>query len=242
VQLTGEHEATPKPPGDDDAAPKPPGDDDAAPKPPRVTPMPLPSAEREASNIANLYRAAAIPADTLLGDQIDKDGLRRRCTDLDTAPTVLHLAVHGANVMSDTPLESWLLLPHSRLDGIDLARWRLDGCTVVLSACSAGQRAVGGRRMQELPGDDVFGLQTAFFDAGAQQIVGALWPVDGNAAGPLLRTFHEQMRYGAPADIALQRAVVTFLDTPDLYFNRPRYWAPFYLTSLGRPTALGGAP
>jgi CHAT domain-containing protein len=150
------------------------------------------------------------------------------------------MAVHGANVVSDTPLESWLLLPHSRLDGIDLVRWRLDGGTVVLSACSAGQRAVWGRRMKDLPGDDLFGLQTAFFHAGAQQIVGALWPVYGNVAGPLLRIFHEHMRDGAPADIALQRAIVTFRDTSP--YKTRQYWAPFYLTSLGRPTALGGAP
>jgi hypothetical protein len=220
------------------------GEDDVTPEPTRVTPKPLELAEDEASGIADLYRASGVPADTLLGDQIDEDELRRRCADPDTAPTVLHLAMHGANVVSDTPLESWLLLPHSRLDGIDLVRWRLDGGTVVLSACSAGQRAVRGRRMEELPGDDVFGLQTAFFDAGAHQIVGALWPVEGHVAGPLLRTFHEQMRDGACADIALQRAIVTFLDSlgPSSYFYRPLYWAPFYLTSLGKPTRLGDAP
>jgi CHAT domain-containing protein len=148
--------------------------------------------------------------------------------------------VHGANVESDTPLESWLLLPHSRLDGIDLVRWRLDGCTVVLSACSAGQRAIGGRRMQELPGDDLFGLQTAFFDAGAHQVVAALWPVDGNAARTLLLAFHEQLRDGEPADVALQRATVTFLNEGDPFLNRSQYWAPFYLACLGMPTTLLG--
>lgn len=207
-----------------------------------TTPKPLRLAEREAADVTEIYRAEGVPADTLLGDRIDEDELRRRCSDLKTSPTVLHLVLHGANVESDTPLESWLLLPHSRLDGIDLVRWRLDGCTVVLSACSAGQRAVGGRRMQELPGDDVFGLQAALFDAGAHQIVAALWPVDGNAAGALLRRFHQHLRDGAPADIALQRAVVTFLDEANRFLNRPQYWAPFYLTCLGIPTTLGGAP
>lgn len=211
------------------------GDGEVAP------PRTLPLAEPEARSVADIYRAAGVPADVLLGGKINEDELRRRCGDLGTSPTVLHLVMHGANVESDTPLESWLLLPHSRLDGIDLVQWRLDGCTVVLSACSAGQRAVGGRRMSELPGDDLFGLQTAFFDAGAHQVVGALWPVDGNVAAPLLQTFHEHMRDGATADVALQRAVVAFLDEANPFFMQPQYWAPFHLTALGMPTTLGGA-
>jgi CHAT domain-containing protein len=195
------------------------------------------SGEKEAATVAALYRNHSVSTDTLLGDNIDEDSLRQRCGSPDKAPTVLHLAVHGANVESDTPMESWLLLPKSRLDGIDLVPWQIDGATVVLSACSAGQRAVGGRRMEELPGDDLFGLQAALFAAGARQVLGALWTIDGNVATEITGSFHEQLLAGAAADVALQRAVVMFLDEHKLgRFRRSTYWAPFFLSCLGTPT------
>ncbi|WP_371871418.1 CHAT domain-containing protein [Phytohabitans rumicis] len=205
-------------------------------------PAPLPSAEPEAAQVAKAYTEKGVPARALLGPAARQDTLRGLMSDPATAPTCVHLAVHGSNVESDTPLESWLLLAASRLDGLHLVHWRLDGATVVLSACCSGQRAIGGRGMAELPGDDLFGLQGAFFAAGARQVLGALWQVEGGIARPLTLAFHRGLLDGLPADVALRRATLHHLDT-DLLFTRLAHWAPFFLMCLGTPQpTTSGSP
>ena len=191
-------------------------------------------AEEAASEIAALYAANGYEARALLGPDATESALRGR---LDTPPAALHLTLHGASVESDTPLESWLLLGGSRLDGLDLIDWRLAGTTVVLASCSSGQRALGGRGMRELPGDDVLGLQAAFFCAGARQLLSALWPVEFRVARAITSAFHKELIAGAPADIALQTAVVDYLDNARVLDRDTTYWAPFTLTCAAR---IGG--
>jgi CHAT domain-containing protein len=190
-------------------------------------------AEDAASEIAALYAANGYEAAALLGPEANEATLRER---LATPPATLHLTLHGASVESDTPLESWLLLGGSRLDGLDVIDWRLAGTTVVLASCSSGQRALGGRGMRELPGDDVLGLQAAFSCAGARQLLSALWPVEFRVARAVTRAFHEQLIAGAPADVALQTAVVDYLDNARVLDRDTTYWAPFALTCAGRIT------
>lgn len=96
--------------------------------------------------------------------------------------------------------------------------------------------------MQELPGDDLFGLQTAFFAAGARQVLGALWPVHDRVARSLTTAFHDELLSGAPADVALQRAVIAHLDTAGVLHRQVGYWAPFFLSCIGTPTALETPP
>jgi CHAT domain-containing protein len=190
-------------------------------------------AEEAARETAELYSASGYEAAALLGPAATEAALRDA---LDTPPAALHLTLHGASVESDTPLESWLLLGGSRLDGLDVIDWRLAGTTVVLASCSSGQRALGGRGMRELPGDDVLGLQAAFFCAGARQLLSALWPVEFRVARAITRGFHEQLIAGAPADIALRAAVVDYLDNARVLDRDTTYWAPFTLICAGRIT------
>lgn len=151
---------------------------------------------------------------------------------------VLHFACHGINIDSDNPMESKLFLSDSALDGLDIATWEIKAQLVVLSACCSGQRPVRGRGMDELPGDDLFGLQAAFFAAGACQILSSMWPVDSATARTIALAFHSRLDAGAAADIALQAAIVEFLDdarrNKDLKRQRPYTWAPFFLTASAR--------
>ena len=194
----------------------------------------LPDAEEAAGEIAALYAANGYEADALLGPEATENELRDA---LRSPPAAMHLTLHGASVESDIPLESWLLLGTTRLDGLDLIDWRLAGATVVLAACSSGQRAIGGRGMRELPGDDVLGLQAAFFAAGARHLLSALWPVAFPVARSVTRAFHRKLIAGAPADVALQAALVDHLDHARLLHRDTKYWAPFTLACAGQ---IGG--
>lgn len=202
-----------------------------------LPPAPLRHAETEAAEVARRYRDAGAPTTAVLGAKATKVALRRRLGEHAAPPTVVHLALHGASIESDTPLESWLLLADSQLDGIDLTHWRLDGATVVLSACSSGQRAIAARGMEELPGDDLFGLQAAFFASGARQVVGALWPVNDRVTRRVTAGLHEQLLAGATADVALRDELVDLLDGSALY-GAVNYWAPWYVSCLGAPATL----
>lgn len=101
---------------------------------------------------------------------------------------------------------------------------------MVLSACNSGQRAVRGRGLAELPGDDVFGLHSAPFSAGAHNILGALWPLKDEPACDLAVRFHQHHAAGKPPDKALQAAVNDYLE------HSPRretyYWAAMFLSTL----------
>jgi CHAT domain-containing protein len=82
----------------------------------------------------------------------------------------LHFSTHGDNIIVDRPMESRFYLQDSLLDGLELANLRLGADTVVLSACCSGHRSIAGRGLNELQGDDLFGLQAAFFRAGANYV------------------------------------------------------------------------
>lgn len=146
-----------------------------------------------------------------------------------------HFACHGVNIDSDNPMESKLLLYDSELDGLDISQWRLDADLIVLSACSAGQRPVSGRGLTELPGDEVFGLQAAFFAAGARAVLATQWPVGDDVAPAVCGAFHEHWRR-LPADIALQGAICDYLDFHGRIMERtPHTWACFFLTTVRMP-------
>jgi len=200
---------------------------------------PLSAAEEEVACVAGLYRGRSASVTLLKGSSATRAGLmslerggglaRYRC---------LHFALHGHNIDSDSPMESHLLLRERKLDGLDISNWRLDADLVVLSACCSGQRPMFRRETrEELPGDDLFGLQAAFFAAGARQILSALWPVDDAAAVAIMTAFHRHLTGGAEYDSALQRAV---LDYRSAVNGAVYHWAPFFLSGLGRP--VSGAP
>jgi CHAT domain-containing protein len=197
---------------------------------------PLPAAEREVEGVAELYRNRA-PVTLLEGEAATRAGLMSlACDDGLARYRCLHFALHGHSIDSDTPMEAHLLLREKKLDGLDISNWRLDADLVVLSACCSGQRAMFRREVrEELPGDDLFGLPAAFFAAGARQILSALWPVDDDAAVRIMTAFHRHLAGGgADYETALQHAVLDYRSTVNaaVYF-----WAPFFLTGLGRPVS-----
>lgn len=201
----------------------------------------LPDAPEEVAETAALWRARGRPAEALADADATEDALRR----LDAAgtlsdATVVHIATHGESVRADVPMESFLVLHDSLLDGLDIAALRLRADLVVLTACCSGQRAQQARGLDELPADESSGLQTALFVAGARSVTGCLWPVQSAVARRISRAFHERLLEGDPPDIALQRAVTDFRAHANPLQQEPGFWAPFFLTALDRPTPLVG--
>jgi CHAT domain-containing protein len=148
----------------------------------------------------------------------------------------LHLATHGSSVLAgdarDDPLACGIALRDGMLDGLALASLDLHAELVVLAACHSGQRALGGRGLAQLPGDDLFGLQGVLFGAGVNALLGALWPVDDDSARAILVDFHRAYAGGAAPELALQRALKAHLAAPER--RHTLYdWAPFFLSVLG---------
>ena len=188
---------------------------------------PLPSAEAEASAVAAAHGDDAL---ALLGAtrvQFTSQPLHEfRC---------IHLATHGSSVLAgdavDDPLESALWFKDGPLSGWDLMALALRAELVVLAACHSGQRAIAGRGLDRLPGDDIFGLSAVLFDAGAGAVLGALWPVDDAVSLDLVTQFHCAYASGAAPDAALQSAVQAQIAKGRGVFD----WAPFFVSALGKP-------
>ncbi|WP_425037879.1 CHAT domain-containing protein [Primorskyibacter sp. S187A] len=190
----------------------------------------LKGASREAEDIAALYAEAGWHSETLSEETSEADllsAIERH------DPDVLHIACHADNVAADTPLESKLILARETVDGLDIALSSLAAHTVMLSACSTGQRAIAGRRMGELPGDDLHGLQTAFFASGARNVVANLFPVKNHAAQQIAPAFHRGLLSGHPPDVALTQAIRDYIANTFGDFAKPDYWAPFFVVALG---------
>lgn len=207
---------------------------------PGLAAPPLPGVEREIAGLLTAYAAQGIAVDVLTGTDASVETLRRvaeqdRLRDY----SVLHIAAHGEDVLGDSPMETGLLLYDGELDGLELSTWRLDADLVVMSACHAGKRAVAGRGMAELAGDDLFGLQAAFFSAGAHSVVGALWKADDDAAVQIMQTLHRQVAAGVAPEFALQAAVNGYLASATGDWRRNVYfWAPYVLNVFGRASPL----
>lgn len=133
----------------------------------------------DALAIRRCYTAKGTPVELI----IEKEATRERVESLRDQNLLsrfrcAHLGTHGISLFQtpDQPMESKLLLQNAALDAMDLARLRFEAELVVLSACHSGQRAIAGRDRAELPGDDIFGLQSAFFQSGVRSILGfGMW-------------------------------------------------------------------
>ena len=147
------------------------------------------------------------------------------------------------DILPEEPGEAALHLADGRVDAMEISQWTLRADLVALSACWSGRRPVHGRvagsgspgqtpaaQAEELFGDEIYGLQAAFFAAGARQILGSMWPVSDRPAAIVMKAFHAGLAAAQPPEIALQTAIS----------QRRRagwaagHWAPYKLTVLGR--------
>jgi hypothetical protein len=199
----------------------------------------LERAEEEVQAVRDIHAAQGAAADVLVGKGASRSALAALRMDGRLARyRCVHLATHGSSVFEgsavEEPLESRIYLYDVVLDGIDIASLGLRAELVVMSACHSGQRALAGRGLAELPADDIFGLQATLFQSGVRSVLGALWPVDNPAAFAIQPAFHRAYAAGEPVERALQSAIRIYLADSPAKRRKVCYWAPFFITSLGR--------
>jgi hypothetical protein len=193
---------------------------------------PLPQAVSEAAEVQHVYRSNGRPAVCLVDKEATRDAIGKAIAH--EAPTIVHIACHGMSVPADTPLEARLALAEQAVDGLDLVLFGLRPETVVLSACCAGQRSIAGRGLAELPGDDLLGLPAAFLASGVREVVATHFACHDETARILMTAFHRHLVAGAPADIALARAMRSFKTPSGSSRQRRSRLAPFFLIALGQ--------
>ncbi len=195
----------------------------------------------EASDVTAAYSAAGIPA-TLMAEPRRAEVLGALRDGTLTGAWCLVMATHGHSltdeVAKDAPLESVLELADDSVDGYEIAASNLGCEVVVLTACYAGQRAIGGRGRPEQPGDELFGLGAAFIEARCRNVMAPIWPADDDVMPGLIAAFHRNVARGLPADLALAQAQREFLDQADDITRNAYYWASLMLTAIGRPVPV----
>lgn len=105
---------------------------------------------------------------------------------------------------------------------------------VVLAACDTRgvSTAPRGTGRGWSGGTGLVSLANGLQDAGAQQVIGALWPIDDAATQSFMVDLHRALRDGKTAAEALQAAQVASIESEDPARRTPRVWAAFQL--LGR--------
>lgn len=90
---------------------------------------------------------------------------------------------------------------------------------LVLSAC--------GTALGTVTNDGVYGIQSAFKEAGAKTIVSTLWSINDRAAAEFMKIFYTHMIDGDTKYDAFEKARRAMIESED--YNDPLYWAPFIM-------------
>ncbi len=200
----------------------------------------------EVHAIAKILRDCSIHARVYTSDSASEANLR-----VQHKPSIMHIATHGyfdsvKTDIYDNPMlrsglvmagvnrtirlirngefETLMKLPD---DGIltafealnlDLASTKL----VVLSACQTGLGDI-------MIGDGVYGLQKAFKNAGAKNLIMSLWYVDDQSTRSLMQEFYKLLFKTKDVRVAFREAQLRLIRTGR--FSLPGQWAPFVLIS-----------
>jgi CHAT domain-containing protein len=154
---------------------------------------PLPGTEREVDAISGLLPGVACRV--LKRREASEAAFRAEAA----GKSLLHLATHG-----DFPEQDAMDFHRARLsrsgdqDGLLDAEEirRLDLRAVraaVLSICNGGLYRFG-------PGDEPYGLMPAFLAAGAENVVGSLWPIDDQVGAAFMTALYRDLVARGPAE------------------------------------------
>ncbi|MBE9084732.1 MULTISPECIES: CHAT domain-containing tetratricopeptide repeat protein [unclassified Tolypothrix] len=175
---------------------------------------PLPGAETEAKEIAQLLNTKAITG---------KDATKAAFIQRLPQARFIHLATHG--LLDDfkglgVP-GAVALAPDGKDDGLltanEIIDLKINAELVVLSACDTAQG--------KLTGDGVIGLSRALISAGAPSVVVTLWSIPDSPSALLMGEFYRQLQKNPDKAQALRQAMlVTMKQHPS-----PSNWAAFTL-------------
>jgi hypothetical protein len=183
----------------------------------------LPEAEAEAGEVGELL--APLPVNVYTGAEASEQALRKQAP----GAGIVHLATH-CDFPEETAFDFHRLLlartaaedgslHADELRSIDLSAARL----VTLSVCNGATIRFG-------PGDEPYGLLPAFLTAGAENVLGTLWPIDDSAGRAFAREFYTRLLQAGPG------AALTGAMRARREAGAPvRDWATYTLTGTGRP-------
>ncbi len=196
---------------------------------------PLPGVELDLANLKEAF-GPRLKQSVVAGDANEKN-VRAALRE----PGMIFIGTHGQNI-AEQPLNSYLLChADSTDDGFltagELFAGEVNSSLVVLSACYSGLAD-----QSPLPGDDLFGLERAFLNAGASTVVSGLWDVYDGTGPMLMKSFFGEIIAGKPAAAALAGAQRKFLadrrqEGPSDPWIHPYFWA-VYTISGSENTAL----
>jgi len=137
---------------------------------------------------------------------------------------IIHIGTH-AEANNDYPEYSRLIFMNDGTEGAENSLYLYDiyNCDLtaniaVLAACETGKSG-------HLDGEGMISLAHAFRYAGSESILAGLWKIDEQSSTMIIRSFYENLRAGAPKDVALQRAKLAYLSDAGGRLFSPRYWA-----------------
>lgn len=171
----------------------------------------------EARTIASLLPGSRL----VIGEQATVDAVSDSMTD----PSLVHLACHG-QFHAALPDASGLRLADRWMTVKELYQLRLRASLITLSGCETGRSRVG-------TGDELVGLATALFTAGAQSLLVSLWMTDDRETSVLMTKFYRELRDGSRPLEALRQTQRTALANN----AHPAFWASFVF--MGRPWKEG---
>jgi CHAT domain-containing protein len=178
---------------------------------------PLPGTEKEAKNIAEMFKTQPLIGDAATETTIVEKMPQAR---------IIHLATYTLpNDCTEENSPGVIALASSQRDDgwlktEEIQNMKLKADLVVLTGCDT---ALG-----KITGDGVIGLSRAFLGAGADSVIGSLWAVDDIAMAFLITEFYGNLSKNTVKAGALRQAM---LETMKKYPN-PQDWAAFTLIGL----------
>lgn len=187
---------------------------------------PLPEAEKEVKELAQLYGPENSRIYT--GAAAREDTIKAEAGKF----KIIHLAAHG--ILNDTnPMYSRIVLAQgsTKEDGLleawEIMNMELNADLVVLSACDTGRGRIGA-------GEGVIGLTWALFVAGSPTTVVSQWKVDSASTAQLMVNFYRNLKTLKPTVSkaeALRAASLKMLQSGE--YKHPFYWASFVMVGNG---------
>lgn len=174
---------------------------------------PLPGAGREVTEIASITRGWQ--SVSLVREKATRNALLAQPL---SNFRVIHFATHALLDVHDPQLSALVLSGPSSLTLRDVMNLELQTDAVVLGACES---SLGKQYRGQLS----LGLSEAFLFAGADNVLGSLWPVPDAATAHYMRAFYEHYVRGDTPSAAARIVALSMMRDPR--YRHPFYWAAF---------------
>lgn len=190
----------------------------------------LPYARREVEEMAGLFGGIS---------RLDTDATKERFLREAPEAGIIHLAMHG--IIEKNPMESALVFRGEDAEKYDLLRMKdllgqhISSYLTVLSACHSGNGPV-----ETAEGMQTIGL--AFTAAGSRATITSNWAARDASTSAIIEGTFTSLKDREYADVALQRATITYLDNGTAADRQPMNWAHLSLTGSTAPLFSRGLP